>query len=198
MITSNDLSRALDYRQYRQLIDELLAKGLTTGEKQTPEYLEYTRVNVQRMKRLDNTIQLTEQLKLVLSRLKKKYLWIVITEAWCGDTAQNVPLLRKVEDFCPLISLKLVLRDENPQVMDQYLTNGARSIPKVIALDEHYHELFQWGPRPAPLQAIVKELIAKGGSKEEKGLVTQSWYNKDATFTTQRELSALLLKAEAT
>jgi hypothetical protein len=196
MITSQHLSRSLTYDQYRLLIDDLLLKGLTTGDKQTAEYLEYTRVNVQRMKRLDKTIVLSDAFRRVLDGLTKQYTWIVLTEAWCGDTAQTVPLLNKIAGYTQKVQLRLLLRDENPEVMDQYLTNGARSIPKLIAVDSNLKEMFVWGPRPAPLQSLVKEILAKGVSKEEKGIITQSWYNTDATNTTQQELSDLLKHAE--
>ena len=62
----------------------------------------------------------------------------------------------------PGLELRIVLRDEHPEVMDRYLTNGSRSIPIVIALDEEFRELGHWGPRPRELQAWVMEQPAHG------------------------------------
>ena len=80
---------------------------------------------------------------------------LVIAEDWCGDASNTVPVVAKLADAVPGLELRVILRDANPEVMDRYLTNGSRSIPVVIALDENYQELGHWGPRPTELQAWV-------------------------------------------
>src|SRR5262249_17775401 len=120
-------------------------------------------------------------------------IWLVLTEAWCGDAAHSIPVLHALALQNPLITLCFVFRDENPELMDAYLTNGvSRSIPKLIAMDTATHEeLFTWGPRPAPLQAIFMKMrgegMVYGAIKEE----LQRWYNKDKSVTIQEEMAAL-------
>jgi hypothetical protein len=193
MINEQQLSRALTYSQYRELLADLLAQGKTTGHDQGEDKIEYAKINIQRMSRLDKTVVLTDEMQRTLKDLKNNYTWVVITEGWCGDTAQNIPVLHHIEQICSKIRLRLILRDDNPDVMDQYLTNGARSIPKLICFqDSDLKEKFTWGPRPAPLQEKVMELVKAHVPKEEKGLFTQHWYNADKTLTLQNELISLI------
>jgi hypothetical protein len=171
------------YEEYLALTDELVAAGRTSGEKQTPELVEYTRLNQYRMRRLDKTIRLDLDLQQLAFQIETPQTWYVLTEAWCGDAAQNLPVLAKVAGLNPHITLTLLLRDEHPEIMDAYLTNGGRSIPKLIALNESKQELFTWGPRPQPLQ----ELVLAYKANPDRPYI-QRWYNTDRTQTIQREL----------
>jgi len=191
MISQEQLKNAYSYPSYRALLDDLQQKGQTTGHNQSPEMVEFNKINIQRMKRLDKTIKILPETAAFFKSHTKKYHIIVITEGWCGDTAQFLPLLNQLETAFPQLQVQLILRDDHPEIMDQYLTNGARSIPKLIALDENLQELFTWGPRPAPLQKMVKEALANGITTAEKGVLTQNWYNHDGTATMQKELVAL-------
>ena len=112
---------------------------------------------------------------------------VVIAEDWCGDASNTVPIIAKLVDSLPGFQLRVILRDANPDVMDQYLTNGARSIPVVIALDESYQEIGHWGPRPAELQAWV---MANKGILPKSVLYPQvrKWYARDRGETTLREV----------
>jgi hypothetical protein len=193
MITNEQLGRGMSYKQYRELLSSLLSKGKTTGHDQGADKIEFAKINIQRMTRLDKTVLLAEPLLRQLAEIKKHYTWLVLTEGWCGDTAQNIPVLHHIEKICPNIRLRLVLRDDNPDIMDQYLTNGGRSIPKLICFENSsLSEMFSWGPRPAPLQQKVLEHIRSGGSAEAKGLLTQQWYNADKNQTLQAELLHLI------
>jgi len=119
--------------------------------------------------------------------------WLVITEGWCGDAAQNLPFLNKMAELNPNITLKLVLRDEHPELMDEFLTNGGRSIPKVIGLDESLNVLGSWGPKPIPMQ---KEFLENKVSQERTGKefteYLHLWYAKDKGLTLQNEILAIL------
>lgn len=192
------LDKAITYPQYRDLIDKLLAKGKTTGENHAPDYIKYTQLNVTRMERLDKTVALNDDLLLTLKELKRKQTWLVITEAWCGDAAQNLPILNLMALQNPNIEFKLVLRDENLELMDQYLTNGGRSIPKLIILDTETHkELAIWGPRPAGAQALLAEHKANPTeSHADFAKKVQLWYAQDKNLSTQHELLALLKMIE--
>jgi hypothetical protein len=114
---------------------------------------------------------------------------LVIAEDWCGDASNTVPVVAKFADSVPGLELKIILRDANPQVMDQYLTNGARSIPVVIALDENFQELGHWGPRPSELQSWV---MANRGTMPKAELYpkVRTWYARDRGETTLREVLA--------
>jgi hypothetical protein len=193
MISPDLLNKAMSYTQYRNLLQDLFAQGKTTGNNQSEEYLGYAKINLQRMQRLEKTTQLSEDLRSALSKITKSYIWLVITEGWCGDAAQNLPVLHLLAQEFKVIELKLILRDEHLEVMDQYLTNGSRSIPKLICLEkDSLKEKFVWGPRPAVLQDIVIQMKKENKPKSEKGLVTQNWYNMDKTRSLQLELLNLV------
>ncbi len=114
---------------------------------------------------------------------------LVIAEDWCGDASNSVPVLAKLVAAVPGLSLRMILRDKNPEVMDRYLTNGSRSIPIVIALDAEFHELGHWGPRPSALQSWVMERRLTV-PKAELYPQVRKWYARDRGETTMREVLA--------
>lgn len=191
-ITSEHLEKAISYTQYRDLIDKLLAEGKTTGSNHSNEMVEYTRVNMHRMRRVERSV-LTDELLQVLLSVQTKMIWVVLTEAWCGDAAQNLPAIVKIADASPLIDVKLLLRDENPEIMDAYLTNGGRSIPKLIALDANTMEVLgTWGPRPETAQQMVLDAKANSIPYPEMAELLHSWYAKDKSRTLQQEFAKLI------
>jgi hypothetical protein len=113
---------------------------------------------------------------------------LVLAEDWCGDASNTIPILAKLGDLAPGIELRVLRRDEYPEVMDQYLTNGARSIPVVIVLDRDFQELGHWGPRPRVLQEWVMEERKKGTPKDQLYPEVRRWYARDAGETTLREV----------
>ena len=198
-ITPEVLSKAMPYEQYIKLIEEELAEGRTTGPDQDEWLVNYARLNQQRMQRLNKTTVLVEELRQALDNLEKPQLWVVLTEGWCGDAAQIVPVIAKVAEYSHKIGLKLLLRDENPEIMDAYLTNGTRSIPKLIALEpKHLEELGTWGPRPKAAQAVVMEFknSPNSGNKDEFTHAVHKWYADNKTLDTQHELLECLLQWE--
>lgn len=195
-ITPEVLRQAISYSDYRKLLDEEMAQGRTTGADQSEWLVDYARLNLQRMKRLDKTTVLVEELRSALDGLEKPQLWVVLTEGWCGDAAQVVPVIAKIAEYSSKIGLKLLLRDEWPDVMDAYLTNGTRSIPKLIALEpQHLVELGTWGPRPKAAQQMVEEFKKnpRGKSREEFTTMVHSWYANNKTLDTQYELLQALV-----
>ncbi|WP_206022270.1 thioredoxin family protein [Pseudoflavitalea sp. G-6-1-2] len=191
------IDSAMDYTAYRELIDNLLLEGKVTGPQQSEAFAAYTKLNVQRMQRIDKTIQLLPELRTALQAINRPQTWLVITEGWCGDASQIVPVLNAIAEHNPLIQLKLVLRDENLDLMDQYLTDGtSRSIPKLIVLDtETLEEKFNWGPRPTVLQELYKKMRAEGMDYSAISTELHAWYAKDKTQSTQRELLKLLIES---
>jgi len=115
---------------------------------------------------------------------------LVIAEDWCGDASSTIPILARFADAAPGMELRLLRRDEHPELMDDYLTNGSRSIPIVIVLDESFRELGHWGPRPSTLQAWV---VANRPLFPKAELYPQirRWYARDRGETTLREVLAV-------
>lgn len=190
VITKELIDKAMSYQEYNSLLIDLFSKGKTTGENQSDDLLNYAKMNLQRMKRLNKTVELSDELKTVISESKKEMIWLVITEGWCGDAAQNIPVLNKIAELSSTIQMKLILRDENLEVMDEFLTNGGRSIPKLIVLDKNTLEIIDtWGPRPNPALDLINEFKAKEIEYKDFVKDVQLWYAKDKTTSMQNELA---------
>ena len=200
-ITREIIEKAWIYDDYRTKIDELFEQGKTTGDNHSDAMLNYTKLNIFRMKRLDKTTRLTENSIAQIQKETRKITWLVITEAWCGDAAQIIPVLYKLAQENENINLKMILRDENLDVMDQFLTNGTRSIPILIVLDaESLEVLNSWGPRPVEVQQMVMDAKSNAASNpeeskeiwEEAKKNAQLWYTKDKSKTIQEEILDIL------
>ncbi|WP_375561029.1 thioredoxin family protein [Bernardetia sp. OM2101] len=204
------LAKSMFYQEYRTLGQELLEKGTTTNGDNSPEILEYTNMNMYRMNRLDKTTKINENVKTALNNLpsNEKYYWVILTESWCGDAAQIVPVMNKIaEEAGEKLEIRFLLRDENPDLIDEFLTNGGRAIPKLIFVKEEKTDtttklkiINSWGARPAEAQKLVtdyKEKVKQNPESEDfKGFSESlhSWYAKDKTQSTQNELAKLLKK----
>lgn len=190
---TNYISKSINYSEYCNLIETLMADGKTTGPNQSENYINYAKLNLARMHRLNKTVVLMDELKSELKKITKKYVWLAITEGWCGDAAQNIPIFNFIEKENPNIELRLILRDENLDLMDKYLTNGGRSIPILICFEkETLNEIFVWGPRPKEVQKLTEELIKQKVALDDKVLAVQQWYNNDKTLTLQNEFLELI------
>lgn len=192
VINQELINSAMNYQEYIDLLMGLFEEGKTTGENQSEELLDYAKMNLQRMKRLQKTVLIEPELSAALNaEHTPKMIWLVITEGWCGDAAQNLPLLNKLAELSKKLQLQLILRDKNPAVMNQFLTNGGRSIPKLIALNaENLSVLGTWGPRPKTAQLLIEEFKEKNPTApfSELATVLQLWYARDKTQSQQSEL----------
>jgi hypothetical protein len=187
------LQKSISYEAYKQLVEDLLAAGKSTGPQQSEAFTHYSELNVQRMHRVEKTIEILPEVREKMLLVSRPQSWLVLTEGWCGDAAQSLPAIKALADLTTLIQLHILLRDENPELMDRYLTNGvSRSIPKLIAVDPTTgKELFTWGPRPTALQESFYGMRSEGLPYDVIKEELQRWYNKDKTVTIQRELAAL-------
>jgi hypothetical protein len=131
------------------------------------EKLEFTRLNLHRTERIARTWRPSSELAELIACVTTPQTWLVLTEPWCGDSAQCLPCIVTLAELQPAVTLRLVLRDENPDLMDRYLTNGKRSIPRLVALDAGGAELFSWGPRPAAAQEIFAAARDEGLEKPD-------------------------------
>jgi len=188
--------QGLDYITYREMVDRLLAEGKTTGPDNTEAMLHYSKMNVQRMSRVDKTANLTDELVSTIHGLKGNYKLLVITEGWCGDAAQIIPVFNKIAmASAGKLELKFVLRDQNLSLIDAHLTNGGRAIPVLLVLDETGNEvLLSWAPRPQILQHLLKEWKQETSEMTVIAEKLHGWYAKDKTQTTQSEMNELFKK----
>ena len=188
------LKNSMSYNDYLRLMDDMAAQKKSTGHEQNEMLTDFTKLNQARMKRLDKTQKLLPEAVDTMKKIREKQTWLILTESWCGDAAQNVPVLKKMADENLLIDIRLVLRDDNDDLMQKFLTNGGRSIPKLIAIAENnLSELFTWGPRPQKANDMVKAMIVEqGGITDEVKTAVQLWYNKDKGIEVQKDMIELL------
>jgi|SRR5580765_7415010 len=187
------VEKAMTFAEYEKLIDDLLKEGKTTGLNQSVAMVGYGKLNRQRMNRLAKTVEISDRTKAAAKQVMRPMIWLILTEGWCGDAAQNVPVIEIIAAESDKIETRYILRDENPDLMDRFLTNGARSIPKLIALDtETLKVLGSWGARPAPAQKMFADMRAKGVCNDAIHEEIQRWYNSDKSESIQREFEALL------
>ncbi|MDN3664664.1 thioredoxin family protein [Algibacter miyuki] len=175
------LENATTYQEYRTLVKQLTEDGLSTGPEQNADLANYTKLNNRRMKRWDKTIKVSENVQNRIKNVEQKTTWLVITESWCGDAAHVLPAINKLAELNDNIKMKVVLRDENIGLMDDFLTNGNRAIPKVIMIDDASGEVINtFGPRPSEATNLVNRFKAEnGGLTPEFKEDLQHWYNKD-------------------
>lgn len=186
-------AQTMDYNSYMQLSEQLVAEGRTSGPNQSEAYVYYTKLNLQRMKRLNKTVEMPAELSDLMKQKAKNWRWITITEPWCGDAAQCVPVIEKLALAADGIETHYILRDEHLEIMDAYLTNGGRSIPKLICLDDKGAEVFTWGPRPAVIQEVMNRLKADGITEISVIVeAIQKAYNDDKQEGVYQEFAALL------
>ncbi len=193
-IISERLKNSLSYAEYRNLVKELVENKSTSGTEKTEALANYTMLNDRRMKRWDKTVKLNEETLTTVKNFKGNITWLVITESWCGDAAHIMPVIQKIAEVNENIDYKVVLRDTNEDLMQQFLTNGAKAIPKLIMIDKTTNKVVHtFGPRPTTATKMVNAYKAEHGKltpefKEE----LQHWYNKDKGQSTVKDLVALL------
>ena len=185
-------TQLFSYSEYLTMVNTLAEQGIVTGDVQSEGLLNTTQVNLHRIERLDKKVTLTPELKTAIANVKTKWTWYVITEGWCGDASQNLSYIAKMADENPNISLQLLLRDDNPEIMNAYLTNGGKAIPKLICIyEETGEEIGAWGPRPQHIQFQVNALKAEGPEafKAKFGKKLHAWYGKDKGKSVQEEFT---------
>ena len=193
-VVQKGISGAMTYQDYRVLVDNLSAEGKSTGPEQSEVLTNYTVLNQRRMKRLDKTLKISDEAVKIINDFDKKVTWLVLTESWCGDAAQTMPMINKVAEINDNISLKVILRDENLDIMNRFLTNNTMSIPKLVMVSDETGEVIrEWGSRPSIATQMVMDY------KNEHGALTpefkqdlQIWYNNDKGQGTSEDLLKLL------
>jgi hypothetical protein len=187
------IGRRLDFSGYLRLLERDARTPLTEKMDETRRSrLRNAPLNYQRTTRITRTYEVPDEPRRVLGSLRAPQLWMVLSEPWCGDSAQSLPILAKLAGCTPHITLRILLRDENPDIMDQYLTDGTRGIPKLVAFDEQGDELFQWGPRPRGAREEFLRAKAEGIDRAQALERVHLWYGRDCGWAVQEEITALL------
>lgn len=188
-------SESLNYTQYRELVDALILEGKTTGVNQEERLIEFTKLNVHRMNRLDKTVQIEDSTVTVFNNLKNSYKMLLIGDAWCGDCAQILPVLEKIAHASEgKIEMSIISRDTFPNLIEAFQTNGANAVPKLLVFDEAKENvLTTWGPRPKPAQAIMLNWKANMDTItwEQFENDLHLWYARDRGVSIISELSEL-------
>lgn len=193
MITKVFFESLPDFHTYFDNLQQLFSEGKTTGTNQDEKFLNYTKLTIARTHRGLKTLVPSEDL---IELVKKSPLtnWLVITEGWCGDAGNILPFIVNLANAAGNIDLRIVLRDENPEIMDLFLTNGGRAIPIFVAMDQNMNYHDHWGPRPQPAQNMVIEHKRNPEVPyEEFQIALQKWYLHDKGQTLDKELQQYFL-----
>lgn len=194
-IVAKALFNSYSYSEYRKLVTDLLSEGKSTGDVQSESLTHYTSLNEARMNRLEKTIKITEDTIDKLQKLDNHFIWLVISEGWCGDAAQILPIINKMALASDKkVELRIVLRDENDELMSQYLTNGGRAIPKVIVICKEAGIVrTDWGPRPKGASRLMTDYKKEFGVIDDKIKTDlQLWYLADKGVSVQEELLEIM------
>lgn len=194
----NSLNNSMSYQEYKDLVKQLTAENSTTGDVKTEALAEYTKLNDKRMKRWDKTVKVSQKIQDQIAAFEGKATWLILTESWCGDAAHIMPVMNKIAELNKNINFKVVLRDENDDLMNQFLTNGGKSIPKLIMIDDELEEVVNtFGPRPSEATQLVNDY------KEAHGKLTpefkedlQGWYNKNKGQNIIDDLAKMLCELQ--
>ena len=193
LLIEESLTKSICYIEYRDLVANLAKEDKSTGPNQTEALTNYTQLNDRRMKRWDKTLKFNNEALDKILAVKTKMRWVVLTESWCGDASPALPVMFKITEINPNISLRIVLRDDNVDLMNQFLTNGGMSIPKLIALDSANKVTGNWGPRSKNATQLVEDYKAEHGKlTPEFKQDLQVWYNKDKGQSVLSDLLELL------
>ncbi len=192
-IIQSALQNSHSYTEYRNIVSKLIREGKSTGNEQSADLLHYSELNEIRMKRLEKTLKLDPEIEKTLQNITSKQTWLIISEGWCGDAAQILPIIKLMSEASENIDLKLVFRDENEELMNLFLTNGAKSIPKLLILDEKKNLINHWGPRPEAAKNLIINYKANHGIVDETAKIAlQKWYLDDKGISIMKEIVSIL------
>ena len=194
MITAAQLQNSITYPEYIELTKSIIRNVSPPAPYHNEKMLKYTEANLERMQRVSNNIAIDQKLYNLLNAIANKWIWVIITEPWCGDASQIVPALCAFADVNSNIETKLILRDTNEDVMNAYLTNGSSSIPKLICLKaDTLKEVGTWGPRPQEIQVMVDRFKSDTTTTfGQKVRQIHQWYDDNKSAALQEEFIALL------
>lgn len=183
---------ALTWSAYMDLLAAEAEAAPPAGDPEAAQRQEYTKLNLHRSRRIERSWLPSDELATLLQTITGPEQWVVLTEPWCGDSAQCLPCVAVMAERQTNIDLHMLLRDKNPDIMDQFLTGGKRSIPVVAMFDPAGRLVGRWGPRPAAAQAVFDSAQRSGAAKPEILERLHLWYGKDRGKALDAEFCALL------
>lgn len=187
-----NIQHAYDYEAFVQLTARMVQENTTTGPVKSESRISATKLNLQRLNRITKTMHLLPEWDTIDTSKTSRLSFFVISETWCGDGAQIVPALHKIAQKLG-IDMRIILRDEYPDIADQYLFRGTRSIPILVVFDQVTgKQLGVWGPKPKEAQQIVDDAKRDGIPHDDYVITLQNWYNHNKTISLQHELFAFL------
>ncbi len=193
-LKSEFLNQAMTAPQYQRLVQDCAATGKTTGAIQSEALIQYTKLNAARSRRIYKRWAPQPELLNALQSIQEPMLGLCITEAWCGDAAYYIPMLQKLAETSDGLELNFALRDAKPELMDAFLTNGARSIPKFILLRKvNLEVLGVWGPRTQKAADYRATLVSQGIEAKDIAVGMQRWYLQDMGQSFQQEFTDFLV-----
>ncbi|MCA5005061.1 thioredoxin family protein [Sphingobacterium bovistauri] len=183
----------MNFKEYLSYFEQIILNPTQFPVYQDESYYKYAKLNWSRTNRWLNKFEPSDETKELIASVNEPQTWIIITEPWCGDAAHSVPQLYNMVENNPFISVDIQLRDEAPFLIDQYLTNGGKSIPKLIIRNAEDKDVAVWGPRPEKLQEFFVSLKAQGDDMNEIKEAVQKWYNEDKGYEIQKDIAKLLV-----
>ncbi|WP_221410442.1 thioredoxin family protein [Apibacter muscae] len=190
--------QAVSYDSYKEIIEKQAQEGINNEEdKDIQKLAEYTRLNLSRIHRNDKTLVLEESVLSILNKLNKKVNILAISEGWCGDASQIVPVVQKLAESSSNIDFKLFFRDADEKLIQQYLTNGGKAIPIILFIDaETFEEMAHWGPRPQSCAPFLKKYKENPETYTHDDFAKdiQGFYNKDKGHEIANELTQIISK----
>lgn len=194
-ITNEILQKALSFDDYITLTESIIAGKSEREIYQNDKMLRYTRSNLDRMKLVLEKMKLSQKLYNAVSAIENTQNWVVITEPWCGDASWGTTALHMIASACDKINFHILLRDNFPELIQHYHTNGSESIPKLVCLNGELNELWTWGPRPKALQSLIDAYKSQNDFDfRESVRKVHDWYGKDMTASIQEEILSLIKK----
>jgi len=195
LVDMKSATKLFSFEEYKELVFSLFEEGKVTGNIQNEDKIDATKMNIPRIKRLDKRFEISIEMQQALDKIEHPQDWYVISEGWCGDSAQTLPLIAKIAANSDKVNLSVILRDDNPDIMNAYLTNGGAAVPKLIARDrETGKDIFTWGARPAKIQQMVMDYKAEFtlSDKAEFHKNLHLWYARDKGIALQENIIGLL------
>ncbi|MCB9201481.1 MAG: thioredoxin family protein [Flavobacteriales bacterium] len=163
-------TKGIDFNEYIEIIKNDTNNSL----------YDYTKLNLARINRLEKTFKLSEEQIKKIKQITSTINCICITEGWCGDAANILPVIHEIAKQSEKITIKYIFRDNHTELMEKYLTNGNKSIPIYIICDENFQEINSFGPRTQfGMQLLHKMKTDENYKKEEFYIDLQKYYIKD-------------------
>lgn len=198
-IADGRLAAGFTYEAFMEAIQRRLAQPLPADRSERKQHF-YVKYNQARSEAVAGSFEPGPDLRAAMADVKQPQWWMLLTEDWCVDSAFALPIIARAAALNPLVTLRILPRDEHLDVMDQFLTNGARSIPLLVAFSETGEERFRWGPRPMDAAAYREQLVAEGLERSEISARLAQWLEAGGWRSIEPELAervAMTVRSES-